>query len=79
MKNFWNIFWKMFGVALLLVVITGIIMGLVSRSAGLIYTVIQGTITVGLGLCGLIGLAVVPVEMFIEDRIRGGGLENAVE
>jgi hypothetical protein len=79
MKKIWNIFWKTFGIALLLAVITGIIMGFVSRSAGVTYSIIQGAIAVGLGLCGLVGLVVVPVEMFIEDRIRGGGTVDAVE
>jgi hypothetical protein len=79
MEKIWNVFWKMFGIALLLAVIAGIIMGFVFRSTEVTYSIIQGAIAVGLGLCGLIGLVVVPVEMFIEDRIRGGGTEDAAE
>jgi hypothetical protein len=79
MEKFWNIFWKALGIALVLTIIVGIIIGLVSRSTGITYSIIQGTIATGLGLCGLIGLVVVPVEMFIEDRVRGGETGNAVE
>jgi hypothetical protein len=79
MEKFWNIFWKTFGSALFLALIIGMVIGLVFRSTGITYSVIQGTIAVGLGVCGLIGLVVVPVEMFIEDRIRGGGTEDAVK
>jgi uncharacterized membrane protein len=79
MEKFWNIFWKLFGLSLLLTVIVGIIMGFVFHSTGVAYAVIQGTFAVGSGLCGLIGLVVVPVEMFFEDRVKGGGREDAVE
>jgi hypothetical protein len=78
MERFWSIFWKTFGIALLLTVILGLIIGLVSRSTGITYSVLQGAIAVGLGVCGLIGLVVIPVEMFITDQARGGGTGNVV-
>jgi uncharacterized membrane protein len=79
MEKFWNIFWKVFGISLLLAIVIGIIMGFVSRSNGIIYAVIQRTIAVGFGICGLIGLVVIPPLMFLEDRIKGGETEDAVD
>jgi putative effector of murein hydrolase len=79
MKKFWNIFWKVFGTLTILTLIIGIIIGFASHSAGTTYTVIQGTIAVGLGLCGIIGIIVVPVEMFLEERAKGKGIEDAAE
>jgi hypothetical protein len=79
MKKFWSVFWKVFGISLVLAIVTGIIMGLVSRSGDVIYTVVMGTVAAGFGICGIIGLAVIPVEMFFEDRMKGRGTENAAE
>jgi hypothetical protein len=79
MERFWGVFWKVFGVALALALIAGIIAGLIVRSAGLTYAVTQKAIAVGLGLCGLIGLVVVPAEMFLESRMKSGGTNDAAE
>lgn len=79
MERFWSIFWKLFGISLVLTVFLGIIAGFVLRSAGVTYAIVQGTFAIGSGVCGVIGLVVIPVEMFFEDRIKGGGTENAAK
>jgi uncharacterized membrane protein len=79
MEKFWNIFWKLFGISLLLILAVGIIMGIVSHSAAAVYGMIQKTIAAGFGICGFIGLLVVPVEMFFEHRVKGGESEDAVD
>jgi hypothetical protein len=79
MKKFWSVFWKLFGISLVLAIVTGVIMGLVSRSGEVIYAVVMGTVAAGFGVCGIIGLAIIPVEMFFEDRMKDGGAENAAE
>jgi hypothetical protein len=79
MEIFWNIFWTVCGISLLLTIVIGIIMGFVSRSNGITYAVIQGTIAVGFGVCGLIGLVVIPALMFFEDRMKGGEIADAAE
>jgi hypothetical protein len=79
MEKFWSVFWKVFGISLFLAVIVGIIMGLVSGSGKVSSTMIMGVVSVGFGVCGIIGLVVVPVEMFFEDRAECGGAKNAAE
>jgi uncharacterized membrane protein len=79
MEKIWNIFWKLFGVLMLLAVASAIIMGFVSHSAAAAFAGIQKTIVAGFGICGFIGLVVVPVEMFFTHRAQGEGAENAAE
>ncbi|MDR2743450.1 MAG: hypothetical protein LBB98_15065 [Treponema sp.] len=54
-------------------------MGLVSRSSGMTYGIIQKAIATGFGICGVIGLVVVPIQMFFEDRAKSGGTGDAAE
>jgi hypothetical protein len=79
MEKFWGIFWKAFGISLVLAVVAGLIIGFVSGSSGIISAVIMGVIAVGFGACGVIGLVVVPVQMFIEDRMAYREAENAIK
>jgi ABC-type nitrate/sulfonate/bicarbonate transport system permease component len=79
MERFWNIFWKTFGIGILLAVVIGIIAGLVSHSSETAYNLIQKTFAVGMGVCGIIAFGVVPVLMYIEDRAQGGERADAVE
>ncbi|MDR1985654.1 MAG: hypothetical protein LBP88_01610 [Treponema sp.] len=79
MEKLWHIFWKVFGSALLLTVMAGIIIGFVFGSTEVGYKVVQGAIAVGLGVCGLIGFVVVPAELFLQDRAKGGGTGDAIE
>jgi uncharacterized membrane protein len=68
MKQFWNKFWKIFGAAVAAAVIISVVLGIVNNSAGFAYTMIRQIIAAALGVCGIIALVVVPVEMYIEDR-----------
>lgn len=68
MERFWKIFWKVFGSAVLVMLIIGIVSGIIGHSFGLAYAVIQYTIAAALGICGVIGYVVVPIEMYFEDR-----------
>ncbi|MDR0557099.1 MAG: hypothetical protein LBG43_04415 [Treponema sp.] len=70
MERFWNIFWKIFGVAILIALSVGIIGGIVMHSANFTYTLAQQIFAVALGISGIIGFMVVPVEMYLEDRIQ---------
>ncbi|MHB9293640.1 hypothetical protein Holit_02767 [Hollandina sp. SP2] len=79
MEKLWHIFWKVFGISLLLTVMAGIIIGFVVRSTGVTYKVVQGAIAAGLGVCGLIGFVVVPAELFFQDRAKGGGTGDAIK
>jgi hypothetical protein len=79
MERFWSVFWKAFGAAVLLAITIGILMGLISHSPETAYEIVQKTLAVGLGICGVIGFWVVPIIMYIEDRAEGGETENASE
>ncbi|MDR1863064.1 MAG: hypothetical protein LBQ67_03990 [Treponema sp.] len=68
MKQAWKIFWKLFGTTLAAVFVVGIVVGTIKQSPSIVYQAFQQILAVGLGVCGIIGLFVVPIEMFIEDR-----------
>jgi hypothetical protein len=79
MDKFWSLFWKLFGVSLLVALAIGVILGIVQHSGALIYSFSQIVVAVGLGITGIIGLVVVPIEMYFEDRARGKGGRSVVE
>ncbi|MDR3115103.1 MAG: hypothetical protein LBU25_06240 [Treponema sp.] len=79
MEKLWYIFWRVFAISILLTIMVGILIGFISRSVETAYRVVQGAIVVGLGMCGLIGFVVVPVELFFQDRAKGGGTGDAIE
>ncbi|MDR1219244.1 MAG: hypothetical protein LBK73_06485 [Treponema sp.] len=68
MERFWNIFWKIFGATILIALSIGVIGGIAIHSANFTYTMVQQTFAVALGISGIIGFIVVPVEMYLEDR-----------
>ena len=68
MRKFWSLFWKIFGVALLVMFFTAIVTGIVKHSLAPVYTILQWTLAYGLGLCGIMGFVIVPLEMYLEDR-----------
>ncbi|MDR2097749.1 MAG: hypothetical protein LBP37_04435 [Spirochaetaceae bacterium] len=78
MEKFWNIFWKVFGVFIILAFITGIVMGFVSNSKETAYNIIKSVFVLGLGICGVIGFIVVPIEMYITYRKEGGGTNETL-
>jgi hypothetical protein len=70
MKKFWPLFWRLFGIVLFIVVIIGFVIGGINHSLAITYAIVQQAIAVGLGVCGIIGLVVVPIELYFEDRIQ---------
>jgi hypothetical protein len=66
MKKFWNIFWKAFVGLLALIVIAAIVIGVVLHSSETVFIILRATFSLGLGLCGVIGFIVVPIEMYVE-------------
>jgi hypothetical protein len=68
MNNFWSLFWKLFGAALLIMVMVGCVWGLITRSLEVMYTIVQQTLVVGMGICGIIGFVVIPIELYFDDR-----------
>jgi hypothetical protein len=73
MKKFWNIFWKAFVGLLALISVVAIVIGIVLRSPETAFIILRATFSLGLGLCGVIGFVVVPIEMYVEYRQKGGG------
>ncbi|MDR2793469.1 MAG: hypothetical protein LBB61_07375 [Treponema sp.] len=68
MKKFWSLFWRLFGAALVMAVVIGCIIGIIGHSTRIIYNTIQYTFVTGMGICGVIGFAVIPIELYFEDR-----------
>lgn len=68
MRTFWSFFWKLFGVVLLIMLCAGIVSGIISHSIEAVYAAVQRTLAIGLGICGIIGFVVVPIELYLEDR-----------
>lgn len=68
MERFWNIFWRIFGAAILIAFIVGMIGGIVMHSTNFTSTIILQTFAIAIGICGIIGFLVVPVEMYREDK-----------
>ncbi|MDR3356858.1 MAG: hypothetical protein LBO04_06685 [Spirochaetaceae bacterium] len=76
MKKFWNIFWKTFAGLIIAALVTSIVAGIVLHSMEITYVAIRGIFAIGLGVCGFIGFVVVPIEMYIEYRLKGGAGTN---
>jgi hypothetical protein len=72
MKTFWSLFWRIFGAVLVVMFARGCILGIIKHSADVVYTLLQQTIAFGLGVCGIIGLVVIPIELYFEDRNQRG-------
>jgi hypothetical protein len=68
MDKFWSLFWKFFGIALGAAFAVSIILGMVWHSPDVTYSIIQKIIAVGMGVCGVIGMIIVPIELYFIDR-----------
>jgi hypothetical protein len=66
----WNIFWKLFGTVILVLLVIGVIGGAVTQSADFTSMLVLRTFAAALGVCGIIGFGAIPVEMYLEDRNR---------
>jgi hypothetical protein len=67
MERFWKGFWKFFGIALLAMLAAAVVFGIINHSSKITYTIAQGTFVAALGVCGLIALVIVPLELYLED------------
>jgi predicted membrane-bound spermidine synthase len=68
MDKFWSIFWKLFGAMLVITIVAGIILGVLKHSFALAQYTIRMIVTFGFGVCGIIALIAIPLEMYIDDR-----------
>ncbi|MDR1444453.1 MAG: hypothetical protein LBI94_06200 [Treponema sp.] len=68
MERYWKIFWKIFGAAVGAMFIFACVLGIVKQSAQITYTLILQTFAAALGVFGIIGFLLVPIELYIEDR-----------
>ncbi|MDR2537292.1 MAG: hypothetical protein LBC46_03190 [Treponema sp.] len=68
MDKFWSLFWKLFGVSLLVAFAIGIILGIAQHSIAIVYSFGQAILASGLGISGIIGLFVMPVQLYLEYR-----------
>ncbi|MDR1149200.1 MAG: hypothetical protein LBK66_11270 [Spirochaetaceae bacterium] len=68
MNKAWVIFWKLFGIALVAALAVSFILGIARQSGALTADIAQKTMVIGMGICGLIGIAVVPVELYFTDK-----------
>jgi ABC-type multidrug transport system permease subunit len=69
MENFWSWFWKLFAAALAAALVISIILGMAQGSFNIVANIAQKIIIVSIGICGIIGFVVVPIELYITDRI----------
>ncbi|MDR2150987.1 MAG: hypothetical protein LBO67_09340 [Spirochaetaceae bacterium] len=68
MDRVWSVFWKLYGIAFGAATLLSIILGIVQRSGQLVFVMVQNILGISMGLCGIIGLVLVPVEMYFTDR-----------
>ncbi|MDR1300906.1 MAG: hypothetical protein LBK43_00340 [Treponema sp.] len=68
MDKFWSLFWKLFGVALGISFAVSIILGIVGHSGDITYSIVQKIIAVAMGVCGVIAMIIVPIELYVIDR-----------
>jgi hypothetical protein len=70
LEKFWSWFWKLFAAALAAALVISIILGIAQGSFNIVAGIAQKIIIVGIGICGVIGFVVVPIELYITDRIN---------
>ncbi|MDR2553650.1 MAG: hypothetical protein LBD31_10875 [Treponema sp.] len=68
MNLFWKIFWLTLAAALGLTVIAGCALAFYHQSAGVFFRAIQYAFVIGLGVCGIAALIMVPVDLYIADK-----------
>jgi predicted RND superfamily exporter protein len=72
MNKIWLFFWKFFAAALIAALAVSVILGIVNNSSEVAYAIAQKVMVVGIGVCGIIGIIVVPVELYLIDRAERG-------
>jgi hypothetical protein len=68
MNKAWVMFWKLFGIALVAALAVGIILGVARQSSAFTADIVQKIMVIGIGICGFIGIAVIPLELYFTDR-----------
>jgi hypothetical protein len=69
MNRFWSIFWKIFGMIVLVALIVAGIAGIVTQSVKIMYRIAQISLVSATGICGVIGLTV-PIGLYLDERKR---------
>lgn len=77
MNKAWSLFWKIFGIALVIALAVSIILGLARHSGGLIAYMAQRIMVIGTGICGFIAIAVIPIELYFTDKADRAKREEA--
>jgi hypothetical protein len=72
MDKVWSWFWKIFGCALVAAFVVSIILGIAMHSGSVTYAILKGTFVVGIGICGVIGILMVPIELYFSDKAARG-------
>jgi ABC-type Fe3+ transport system permease subunit len=72
MKKFWKIFWISLGIAVVAALVLAVILGLVNHSAEITSTIVKQTMAIVLGICGIIGFVVVPLDLYLADKKQRG-------
>jgi hypothetical protein len=70
MKFYWKIFWLSLAVLLGLIVIVGCAVAAYQKSVVILYQTIRLVFTAGSGVCGVVALIAVPIDLYLEDKRR---------
>jgi uncharacterized membrane protein len=68
MNLFWKIFWLTLAAALGLVIIAGCALAFYYNSAGVFFRAIHYALVAGMGVCGIVALVIVPIDLYIKDK-----------
>lgn len=70
----WDLFWKIFGLVFAAALVVSVILGIARQSGEFTAELIQKVFVMGVGICGVIAVAIVPVEMYFTDKLKRGGV-----
>lgn len=68
MNRFWKVFWIVFAAAFGAMIVLAIVLGIAGGSSEITYVLFQQSLAVALGICGIIGFVVIPIDMYLADR-----------
>jgi hypothetical protein len=68
MNKAWLMFWRLFGIALVAALAVSIILEITRQSSAFTGDIAQKIMVIGIAICGLIGIAVIPVELYFTDK-----------
>jgi hypothetical protein len=67
MNKTWLVFWKIFAFAICAAVAAAIVAG-ITVGAGIGYSILKNTFTASIGVCGVIGIMITPIELYFLDK-----------